>query len=161
MRVLVVDDDRFLAEDLAGFLGSRGYEAVIVTKKRWREAADEAASLLRGVLRLEDVFDALVLDIAFIDHKLGGAKCYAKLLSDGLRGRFRHLLIWTRYVPTGSSAAGDEYRAIEIFRELSFAPPQNLLPKESKEYDRLLRRLKELATEQHTPVGSYDMWSFH
>ena len=95
-----------------------------MAKKKWQEAANEACSALREVRHVDDVFDALILDVNFANHRLGGIWIYSKLLIAGLRGKFRHLLIWTRYSTQKESV---EYQAVDIFRELSFVPPHNVV----------------------------------
>jgi len=160
MKVLIIDDEQFIADSLKQSLATQGIDAVTVVDSHYIEAGKKACSVLRQIHHADDAFHALILDIHFQDHFIGGLKIYSKILTEGLRGRFRHLIISTKYFPTGG-VKGDAFRAIEIFRELSFAPPQNVLPKDSKTHNKIAERLRELIKEVNTPIGTYGMWHFH
>ncbi|MCC6265814.1 MAG: response regulator [Bryobacterales bacterium] len=161
MRVLIIDDEKFAAEGLKNFLSDQGIEADAVVRPSYIDAAKDACTILRAIHNEDTAYAALILDIHYQDHFIGGIKVYAKLLAENLRGKFRHLLIWTKYYPSGG-VKSDEFKAVEIFRELSFAPPQNVLPKgTASDQKRIVERLSELAKEVNTPVGTYGMWRFH
>jgi hypothetical protein len=87
-----------------------------------------------------------------------GIKIYTRILRNGLRSRFKHLLVWTRYSTQRDTV---EFQAVEIFLEMSFTPSENVLSKEQKDSVKIIERLNLLAGEKHIPIGSYAMWSYH
>jgi hypothetical protein len=161
MRVLIIDDEVPTADGLKRFLEAAGVKVDMVVKPRYAEAAKEACSVLRGIQKEEDAYTALVLDINYKDHFIGGIMVYTKILTEGLRGKFRHLIIWTKYYPSGGTGTNDAFKAVQIFRELSFVPALNVLPKTTDDHGKILDRIRELANENNTPIGTYGMWKFH
>ena len=162
MKVMIIDDELPTAEGLKRFLEANGLRVEMIVNPRYPEAAKEACSVLRGVHSEEDAYTALILDVNYQDHFIGGIKVYTKILTEGLRGKFRHLIIWTKYYPSGGTAKSDAYKAVEIFRDLAFVPPLNVLPKATAaDHAKILDRIRELADEKNTPIGTYGMWRFH
>lgn len=160
LKVLIIDDSVDVAQSIQRRLELEGVQADLITEQKWGAAADQACHILRTIHRQEDAYFALILDIRFVDHFIGGIMVYCQLLQERLRGRFRHLIVPTMYHP-GGGPKSDPFRVVEAFQHMAFIPPENVICKGmNTDYLDLVSRLEYLKDEKLTPIGTFDMWSF-
>lgn len=158
MRILIVENDRAKAEQLEAACRSEGIATKLIVQGRWGDASGAACAALREVKTGVEAYDAIVLDIDFDDHKYGGILVYAEIMTSYLRGKFRHILVWTRHQDKKSKS----FEYVDVFGRLAFIPPKNIMPKVAGVGNALavIERLRELSNEQNTPIASYDMWKY-
>ena len=157
MKALIVDDDEASCDGMQNTLKAHGVEVDVVCKPRYSEAAAEVCKKLRAISGKPDAVDFLILDLHYKDHFLGGARIYTNVLRQGLRGRFRHIIIPSRYYDEVDTP---QRIATELFMELAFIPPRNLLPKLAHRDEKLVNLIQILSVQEEIETGSFERWRF-
>lgn len=155
MKAIILDDDVGNAKDIAEALLDNGIKPYVISHSSYEESAEEVCSRLRCVHSELDVYDALVLDINYVDDILGGTRIYTEILRQGLRKKFRHLIVATQFAVQQNS---QYWRAVLMFSELVFIDQDSILPKSPSK--NIAQRIINLKTQKNPPIGSFGIWHF-
>lgn len=157
MRILIVDDNPDQALRYSEFFTERKHDVTEICEGRYEEAGDKVIQHLRSVQAPADVYDFLLLDINYDDHFIGGVRIYNRILREGLRGRFHHIMVPTQFMGQKNS---DGYRATCAFLELAFVPRDNMFAKNPEGIEKMHSRMLAIVGERDIPVANFAKWEF-
>jgi CheY-like chemotaxis protein len=140
--ILIIENEDAVAGSIQLALQQEGYDVTILVKPRFNVLKRDVVGYLKDTPKKEPI-DFLVLDMHDDGDDFGGLLIYAEIIKEGLRRRFKHLLICSRYMDAeGKKTAG--YGAICGLSIACDVPENNLLPKLVMRNPRLFTRIKQL-----------------
>lgn len=146
---LILEDDDNHAKSIKYALESEGHQGESLVRPSFNVLKQVAVEYLQDVDEREPI-DFLILDIHEHDDDFGGLRAYAAIIAAGLRRRFKHLLICSKWIDAQSQMTAG-YGALRGFSIACDVPESNFLPKWDRRNPRLFERIKELMVSGQDP----------
>jgi len=138
--VLLIDDDQTVGKYTAECITSGLHSVDWIRKDYWQEAGAAVAGAANTI------WDILVLDVHYPTDHWGGLWLYNDLKRKGLRGRWKHTIVFSCYVqPNLDRATEGEALVLRAFLDTANIPIECALPNRDFNRADLLDAIRRLA----------------
>jgi CheY-like chemotaxis protein len=146
-RILFVDDKRGMCDNVKEKLTDLGHHVETIARTIWSDACKEAQNKMN-----ESYWDVLVLDMHYDSQRdiarpgdFGGIWLHNDLVKLGLRAKWRHTIVYSRYLPPdwGKKSEGATL-AVRVFLDTAGIPYDCALTNDAFSPDKLSERIASL-----------------
>lgn len=140
--IIIFEDDPDHAVQYQNKLQRLGHTVHVIQNAIAPDAIQELVDFLQNQIPQDQPADFLVLDLDVGDDQWAGIRAYAAILERGLRRRFKHLLVQSKWVDRPGHQA---WYVIQGFCLAALVNRDNLLSKSVDRVQALQQRVNQLA----------------